>query len=119
MILDQAQLDDDVHGLLEKVSEVYTFMKEDGTLAEVPSMEALFRKLARQTLECADFIVHFLRYRVPVSQSRCITASIFNVVSLHREKNGQAHVRRHKRQGSELYQSSRQSHAAISTSGGS
>jgi len=59
MILDQAKLDDDVRGLLEKVSEVYTFMKEDGTLAEVPSMEALFRKLARQTLECADFIVHY------------------------------------------------------------
>ena len=59
MILDQAQLDDDVRGLLEKVSEVYTFMKEDGRLVEVQSMQALFGKLARQTLECADFIVHY------------------------------------------------------------
>jgi len=59
MILDQAKLDDDVRGLLGKVSEVYTFMKEDGRLAEVPSMQALFGKLARQTLECAHFIVHY------------------------------------------------------------
>jgi hypothetical protein len=59
MILDQAQLDNDVRSLLGNVSEVYSFMKEDGRLAEVPSMEALFGKLARQTLECADFIVHY------------------------------------------------------------
>jgi len=59
MILDQAKLDDGVCGLLEKVSEVYTFMKEDGRLAEIPSMEVLFRRLARQTLECSDFIVHY------------------------------------------------------------
>ena len=59
MILDQAQLDNDVRGLLGKVSEVYTFMKEDGRLAEVASMQALFGKLARQTLECSDFIVHY------------------------------------------------------------
>jgi hypothetical protein len=42
MILDQAQLDNDVRSLLGSVSEVYTFMKEDGRLAEVPSMEPLF-----------------------------------------------------------------------------
>jgi hypothetical protein len=58
MILDQAKLDDDVCGLLEKVS-VYTFIKEDVRLTEVPPMEALLRKLVRQTLECADFIVHY------------------------------------------------------------
>ena len=71
MILDQAQVDDDVRGLLGKVSEVYSFMKEDGRLAEIPSMEALFGKLARQTLECADFIVHYSEI-----QSACKSISL-------------------------------------------
>jgi hypothetical protein len=59
MILDQAKLDNAVCELLNKVSEVYTFMKEDGRLAEISSVQALYGKIARQTLECADFIVHY------------------------------------------------------------
>jgi len=59
MILAQAQRDDDVRGLLEKISQVYAFMKEDGRLALVPSMQILWEKMARQMLECADFITHY------------------------------------------------------------
>jgi len=81
MILDQAQLDNDVRTLLGKVSEVYTFMKEDGRLAEVPSMPALFGKLARQTLECADFIVHYSEI-----QSAC------KPISLHHRPDFQCHL---------------------------
>jgi hypothetical protein len=51
MIIAQATLDDKVSGLLKMVSEVYTFMNDDGRLAEVLSMQPLYSKVARQTLE--------------------------------------------------------------------
>jgi hypothetical protein len=53
MILAQATLVNAVRGLFERVSEIYTY-HEDGGLAEVPFMQALYHKVARQTLECAD-----------------------------------------------------------------
>jgi len=59
MILDQQDRDNAVQDLLNKLSEVYTFMNGDGRLAEIDSMQELYGKLARQTLECADFIIHY------------------------------------------------------------
>jgi len=59
MILDQQGLDDAVHDLLKKLSEVYAFMIEDGRVDKIATMQELYGKLARQTLECADFIVHY------------------------------------------------------------
>ncbi|KAJ8587653.1 hypothetical protein M405DRAFT_934610, partial [Rhizopogon salebrosus TDB-379] len=59
IIIAQADRDIAVRALLEKLSEVYTFMNEDGRLAEIESMQAIFGKIARQTLECADFITHY------------------------------------------------------------
>ena len=59
MILDQQDRDTAIRDLLEKLSEVYAFMNEDGRLAEIATMQELYGKLARQTLECADFIVHY------------------------------------------------------------
>jgi len=59
MILDQQDRDNAVQDLLKKLSEVYTFMIENGRLAEIVTMQELYGKLARQTLECADFIVHY------------------------------------------------------------
>ena len=95
MILDQAKLDNDVRGLLGNVSEVYTFMKEDGRLAEVPSMKELFGKLARQTLECADFIVHYSEI-----QSAC------KPISLHHRLNFRFSISSHcvgKRMGKNMF----------------
>ncbi|KAG1727564.1 uncharacterized protein EDB91DRAFT_890641 [Suillus paluster] len=59
MILDQADRDAAVSGLLSKISEVYTFITEEEALASVPSMPVIYGKIARQTLECADFIAHY------------------------------------------------------------
>ena len=59
MIIGQVDRDNAVHALLEKLSEVYTFMNEDGRLAEIAFMQAIYGKIARQTLECADFITHY------------------------------------------------------------
>ncbi|KAJ8590994.1 hypothetical protein M405DRAFT_895222, partial [Rhizopogon salebrosus TDB-379] len=59
MILDQVDRDVTLLDLLKKVSEVYGFMKEDEGLEKTPLMQALYGKIARQTLECADFIVHY------------------------------------------------------------
>jgi hypothetical protein len=76
MILDQADRDVAVSDLLTKVSDVYALMKEDDTLAGIPSMQALYGKVARQTLEYADFIVHYSRTKsicesIPLRQYRC------------------------------------------------
>jgi hypothetical protein len=59
MILDQADRDDAVSSLLSKVSEVFAFMTEEEELAKITSMLAVYGKIARQTLECADFITHY------------------------------------------------------------
>jgi len=74
MILNQAERDDAVRALLERLSEVYTFMNEDKRLAEIPSMQALYGKISRQTLECADFIVHYSETKSVCESSRCIIA---------------------------------------------
>ena len=58
MILRQEDRDEAVRGLLMKLSEVYNFMNED-RLAEIEKMQVVCGKLARQTQECADFIVHY------------------------------------------------------------
>lgn len=59
MLLDQANSDGAVHGLLTKVSDVYAFIMEEDELAKIESMVAIYGKIAKQTLECADFIVHY------------------------------------------------------------
>jgi len=58
MIFDQAE-DIAVSSLLAKVSDIYCFMLKDDALTRIPSMPTLYGKIARQTLECADFIVHY------------------------------------------------------------
>ena len=72
MILDQAERDDAVRALLQRLSEVYTFMNDDKRLAEIPSMQTLYGKIARQTLECADFIVHYSETTSACESNRCI-----------------------------------------------
>jgi hypothetical protein len=74
MILNQAERDDAVRALLERLSEVYTFMNEDKRLAEIPFMQTLYGKIARQTLECADFIVHYSETKSACESNRCIIA---------------------------------------------
>ena len=74
MILNQAERDNAVRALLETLSEVYTFMNEDKRVAEIPSMQALYGKIARQTLECADFIAHYSETTSACESNRCIIA---------------------------------------------
>jgi len=59
MILDQADRDAAVSRLLLKVSEVFSFMMEEQALKTIPSMLAIYGKIAQQTMECADFIIHY------------------------------------------------------------
>ncbi|KAG1724626.1 uncharacterized protein EDB91DRAFT_1340036, partial [Suillus paluster] len=59
MIIAQADRDAAVSGLLQKISEIYAFMTQDEALAELESMVGIYGKIARQTLECADFITHY------------------------------------------------------------
>jgi hypothetical protein len=61
MILNQADRDVAVCLLLSKMSEVYTFIMEKEELAKIQSMLAIYAKLARQTLVCADFISHYAK----------------------------------------------------------
>ncbi|KAG2343330.1 WD40 repeat-like protein [Suillus weaverae] len=59
MILDQANRDAAVSSLLSKISDVYALLMERDGLARIASMLEIYGKIARQTLECADFVVHY------------------------------------------------------------
>jgi hypothetical protein len=59
MILDQANRDIAVSCLLSKISGVYALLTEGEGLARIASMLEICGKIARQTLECADFVVHY------------------------------------------------------------
>jgi hypothetical protein len=59
MILDQANQDVEVSRLLSKISDVYALLMEGEGLARIASMPEICEKIARQTLECADFVVHY------------------------------------------------------------
>ncbi|KAG2753049.1 hypothetical protein P692DRAFT_20908539, partial [Suillus brevipes Sb2] len=59
MILDQANRDTAVSCLLSKISGVYALLTEGEGLARIASMLEICGKIARQTLECADFVVHY------------------------------------------------------------
>ncbi|KAG2158575.1 uncharacterized protein EDB93DRAFT_1334520, partial [Suillus bovinus] len=55
-IIAQAERDQSVHCLLEKLAEVYSFMTQDDTLGKIKSMRDIVGKIVQQTLECARFI---------------------------------------------------------------
>ncbi|KAG0701496.1 hypothetical protein DFH29DRAFT_554692 [Suillus ampliporus] len=59
MILDQASRDAAVSSLLAKISAVYALLTKEEALARISSVVEIYGKIARQTLECADFIVHY------------------------------------------------------------
>ncbi|KAG2350100.1 hypothetical protein BDR05DRAFT_955961, partial [Suillus weaverae] len=59
MILDQVNQDAAVSSLLSKISDVYALLTERDGLARIASMLEIYEKIARQTLECADFVVHY------------------------------------------------------------
>jgi hypothetical protein len=59
MILDQANRDVEVSQLLSKISDIYALLMEGEGLARIASMPEICEKIARQTLECADFVVHY------------------------------------------------------------
>ncbi|KAG2346470.1 hypothetical protein BDR05DRAFT_997446 [Suillus weaverae] len=55
----QANRDVAVSCLLSKISDVYALSTEREGLARIASMLEIYGKIARQTLECADFVVHY------------------------------------------------------------
>jgi hypothetical protein len=87
MILDQAdfQVNTILVDLLKKVSEVLVFMRENRRVAKISSMPALYGRLARQTLECADFIVHYSEIENTCESTPLRRRLRLNVVSLHSE----------------------------------
>lgn len=61
IILDHPDKDDALSRLFAKVSEVYAVLTEMQEVAKIASMLEIYGKLARQMLECADFIVHYTK----------------------------------------------------------
>jgi hypothetical protein len=59
IILAQADLDAAVLKLLEKISEVYSFMTQDEKLKQILSMHDILGKISQQTRECARFITNY------------------------------------------------------------
>ncbi|KAG2112303.1 uncharacterized protein F5147DRAFT_792167 [Suillus discolor] len=60
IVLAQAERDESVHRLLQKLDEVYGFITQDDNLSKVESMHDVIGKIAQQTLECARFIRDYL-----------------------------------------------------------
>jgi hypothetical protein len=58
MILDQAERDHALSRLLAKISEVYVLIMEVD-LVKISFMLETYGRMARQILECADFIAHY------------------------------------------------------------
>jgi hypothetical protein len=56
IILAQAERDQSVHSLLQKLNQVYGFITRDDNLSKIESMHDVVGKIAQQTLECARFI---------------------------------------------------------------
>ncbi|KAG1880417.1 hypothetical protein C8R48DRAFT_795856 [Suillus tomentosus] len=56
IVLAQAERDESVHRLLQKLDEVYGFVTQDDNLSKVESMHDVIGKIAQQTFECARFI---------------------------------------------------------------
>lgn len=59
MICNQPPTDDALSPLLAKIGEVYALMTKRQESAKIPSMVRIYGQMARQTLECTDFIVHY------------------------------------------------------------
>jgi hypothetical protein len=78
MLLDQANSDGAVRGLLTKVSDVYAFIMEEEELAKIESKLAIYGKIAKQTLECADFITHY-----PETKSACESNPLLRLLTLN------------------------------------
>lgn len=102
MILRQTDRDDAVSDLLQKLSEVYAFMNEDGRVAEIQFMQAPYGKIARQTLECADFTVNYSETKSACELNMLSPRLTLNAVSLYREKTRQEHLQRDYCHDSEL-----------------
>jgi hypothetical protein len=94
MILGQANLDNAVCDLLQKVSEVYDFMMEDGRLADISSMQKLYGNLARQVQECADFIIHYSETKSACESNPLRLSLTLDGCLLHRDETWQAHFGR-------------------------
>ncbi|KAG2036511.1 hypothetical protein BDR03DRAFT_451693 [Suillus americanus] len=90
MILDQADRDVAVSGLLSKISEVYTFITEKEELAKIESMLAIYRKIAQQTLECADFISHYSETKSACKLIPPLRPPRLTVACSYRDKTWQA-----------------------------
>ncbi|KAJ8596212.1 hypothetical protein M405DRAFT_782001 [Rhizopogon salebrosus TDB-379] len=59
MILNQANLDGAALDLLSKISAVYVLTMESDSLARLPFILEIFTTMARHTLKCAEFVVHY------------------------------------------------------------
>jgi hypothetical protein len=56
IILAQAERDQSIQYLLNKLEEVYCFMSQEDTLGQISSKRSIAGRIAQQTLECARFI---------------------------------------------------------------
>jgi hypothetical protein len=78
MILDQTEIDYALSLLLTKVSEVYVFIMEAQELAKDLPMLGIYGKIARQILECADFIAHYSETKSACESAPSCRYSILN-----------------------------------------
>jgi hypothetical protein len=92
VILNQAERDVAVVDLLSKVSEVYALMTKIEEFGEIASMVAICGQIARQTLECADFIAHYSETKSVCESTSSHRRPKIGIISLYREKTWQAYL---------------------------
>jgi len=81
-------------------------MNESWTLADVPSMQIRFEKMARQMLECADFITHYSDIMTACESNRLHRRLTLHVISLRRGKTCHEHLQINHGHDSEIQQCS-------------
>ncbi|KAG2136354.1 uncharacterized protein EDB93DRAFT_1106911 [Suillus bovinus] len=79
MVIAQADRDQAVHRLIDKLDQVYKFMMQDETLRHISSMRGIVGQISQQTLECARFIRDYSETKNFCESSSCRT---FHMLSL-------------------------------------
>ncbi|KAI5993866.1 hypothetical protein EDD15DRAFT_2196325 [Pisolithus albus] len=61
LLINQANLDNEVFGLLGTIKDVYEFLMEKDTHANFESMQETLRKISREVKDAAEFIVKYTK----------------------------------------------------------
>jgi len=89
IILAQAERDQSIQYLLNKLEEVYCFMSQEDTLGQISSKRSIAGRIAQQTLECARFIRDYSEKKGFCKSSSYCTPYSLNLIPLSKGETGE------------------------------